>query len=184
MSHPATTSSVWLQRFLHLIPEGEVLDLASGAGRNCGVIRAAGHPVLALDRDPELLRQAAHSGAATLCHDLEAADAVWPFAPGRFSGIAVLNYLHRPLFAPILSSLAPAGVLIIETFAQGNEKYGKPSNPNFLLAPGELLSLVNLLPIENLQVVAYEAGYVREPKPAVIQRICIRRYPMSHGEIH
>ena len=165
--------SAWLKRFVHLIAPGEVLDLASGAGRNCSVLRNAGHAVLALDRDPALLERAAGAGAAILCHDLEADAAVWPFEANRFSGIVVCNYLFRPLFPHILASLAPGGVLIMETFGQGNEQFGKPSNPLFLLAPQELLHLGRHAPNQPLQVVAYEAGYVASPKPAIIQRVCL-----------
>ena len=168
-------ASHWLKRYIHLIPKGEVLDLASGAGRNCPAILANGNQVLALDRDPVLLAKAAKLGAATLCHDLEAKDSVWPFAGQRFSGIVICNYLYRPLFPHILASLAPEGVLIIETFAQGNERFGKPTNPDFLLAPNELLGLLVLVPNQTFNVIAYEGGFVDQPKQAVVQRICIKK---------
>ena len=167
--------SAWLQRFAPLIPAGEVLDLASGAGRNCPVLIQAGHPVLALDRDPELLALAARTGAHTLCHDLEADNAIWPFAPARFAGIVICNYLHRPLFPDILASLAPDGILIVETFGQGNERFGKPSNPRFLLAPQELLGLSRYAGGAALSVVGFESGYVESPKPAIIERVCLRK---------
>ncbi|PRC90689.1 class I SAM-dependent methyltransferase [Solimicrobium silvestre] len=175
--------SLWLNRFIHLIPPGEVLDLASGAGRNCPALLAAGNSVLALDRDPHSLAQAAELGAATLCHDLEQPSSVWPFEVDRFAGIVVCNYLHRPLFPFILSSLAPQGVLIIETFAQGNAQFGKPSNPEFLLAPDELLGLVTLMPNQPLHVVAYECGYVDQPKPALVQRICIKKSALADAHL-
>ena len=168
-------ASHWLKRYIHLIPKGEVLDLASGAGRNCPAILANGNQVLALDRDPVLLAQAAKLGVATLCHDLEAKDSVWPFEAQRFAGIVICNYLYRPLFPHILASLAPEGVLIIETFAQGNERFGKPSNPDFLLAPNELLGLLVLAPNQTFNVIAYEGGFVDQPKPALVQRICIKK---------
>jgi len=177
------TPSAWLQRFVHLIPPGEVLDLACGAGRNCGVLLHAGHPVLALDRDPALLAEAALSGARTLCHDLEADDALWPFADARFSGIVVCNYLHRPLFPALLASLAPDGILIVETFGQGNEQYGRPSNPRFLLAPQELLELSRHARAERFTTVAYESGYVESPRPAIIQRVCIRKSALNNAPI-
>ena len=175
--------SAWLKRFVALIPGGEVLDLASGAGRNCAVLLAAGHAVVALDRDQTLLQQAAQLGATTLCHDLEAQAAVWPFAPGRFSGIVVCNYLHRPLFPDILAGLAPGGVLIMETFGQGNEQFGKPSNPLFLLKPAELLNLNQYAPNQPLRVVAYECGYVASPKPAIVQRVCLIRGENNHPDL-
>ena len=92
----------------------------------------------------------------------------WPYAGKRFSGIVVVNYLHRPLFPLLLAALAEGGVLIYETFAVGNERYGRPSNPAFLLRPGELLEAVR----DQLEVIAYEALDVPDPKPAVLQRIC------------
>jgi len=174
--------SAWLQRHVHLIPEGEVLDLASGAGRNCALLLAAGHAVLALDRDPNLLAEAARLGAATLCHDLEAEGAVWPFAAQRFAGIVICNYLHRPLFPQVLHSLAEGGVLIIDTFGQGNEHYGRPRNPQFLLAPDELLGLGQYAPQSQLYVQDYESGYVDVPVPAIIQRVCLTKN--AAGQIH
>jgi hypothetical protein len=129
--------------------------------------------VLAVDRDPAALTRASGPGIVTLPADLEApADTGTPspFEPGRFAGIVVTNYLHRPLFPHILASLSAGGVLIYETFARGNARFGKPSNPDFLLAPGELLQLVQGQPL--WRVIAYEDGYVSTPKPAMVQRIC------------
>ena len=114
---------------------------------------------------------------ATLQFDLEAADASnhpdWPLKLAQWSGIIVTNYLHRPLMDTLLQSLAPGGVLIYETFAAGNGQFGKPSNPDFLLAPAELLGIVGR--DRGLRVIAYEDGYISEPKPAMIQRICACR---------
>lgn len=179
--------SAWLKRHVHLIPPGEVLDLASGAGRNCAVLLEAGHAVLALDRDPELLASATQPGVTTLCHDLETEPPLWPFAERRFAAIVICNYLHRPLFPHVLGSLAEGGVLIIETFGQGNELYGRPKNPLFLLAPEELLGLGHYAPDDVLRVVAYEAGYIDSPAPAVIQRVCLIKgavHPAPLQEIH
>jgi len=163
--------SAWVQRFAALIPPGEVLDLACGSGRHSRLLAAVGHPVLAVDRDAESLAQAAGTGIVTLRHDLEAADeaARWPFAAARFAGVVVTNYLFRPLLNAIVESLAPHGVLIYETFAEGNAQFGKPSNPDFLLAHGELLALAQT---RGLHVLAYEDGYVETPKPAMLQRLC------------
>ena len=161
--------SAWVARFVALIPTGEVLDLASGAGRHSRLVAAFGPPVLAVDRSAESLALAAGVGIKTLQCDLESGNA-WPFAPDRFAGIVVTNYLHRPLFDPMIASLAQGGILIYETFAQGNEQFGKPSNPAFLLAPGELLEIARR---HALRVLAFEDGYVAEPKPAMVQRICL-----------
>ena len=161
--------SPWVRRFAPLVPAGEVLDLACGGGRHARLFAALGHPVLAVDRDPQALLAAAGPGIATLEHDLEREGAAWPFETGRFAGIVVTNYLHRPLLAELVASLAPGGVLIYETFALGNEAYGKPSNPAFLLRSGELLDMAAG---GGLRVLAYEDGVVTEPKPARVQRLC------------
>jgi SAM-dependent methyltransferase len=163
--------SAWVQRFAALIPSGEVLDVACGSGRHSRLLAALDHPVLAVDRSAESLALAAGEGIATLQHDLEVADegARWPFAAERFAGVVVTNYLFRPLLNAIVASLAPNGVLIYETFAAGNAQFGKPSNPDFLLAHGELLALAQQ---HALHVLAYEDGYSETPKPAMVQRLC------------
>jgi hypothetical protein len=150
-----------------------VLDLACGAGRHSRLLGSLGHAVLALDRDADLLNRLADQQITTIQFNLEIASASgkpdWPFGSHRFTGIVVTNYLYRPLFPCITASLAPNGILIYETFAEGNEQFGKPTNPDFLLAQGELLTIA----AENsLQVIAYENGYVDFPKPALVQRIC------------
>jgi SAM-dependent methyltransferase len=161
--------SAWVARFASLIPPGEALDLACGSGRHARLLAARGLQVTALDRDAGALAAASGQGVDTVVHDLEAPGSRWPFAPGRFQGIVVTNYLHRPLFGAIVASLAPDGILIYETFAQGNEVFGKPSNPDFLLAPGELLDVAMRA---GLRVLAYEDGVVSMPKPARVQRLC------------
>ncbi len=166
------TLSPWVQRWAPLIPGGEVLDLACGGGRHARHLATLGHEVLALDRDPEALARAAGPGIVTAQFDLEEADAAWPYAAGRFAGIVVTNYLHRPLVAGIVRSLAPDGVLLYETFAAGNAQFGKPSNPAFLLEPGEMLGWAAQ---HGLRVVAFEEGRVDAPKPAMVQRLCAVR---------
>jgi SAM-dependent methyltransferase len=164
--------SPWVARWAGLVPGGEVLDLACGGGRHARHLATLGHPVLALDRDPAALALAAGEGIVTLQCDLEDGVTSWPFAPGRFAGIVVTNYLHRPLFGQLAASLAPDGLLIYETFSVGNEAFGKPSNPDFLLAPGELLALAGA---HGLRVIAYEDGYSAAPKAAMVQRLCACR---------
>ena len=161
--------SPWVQRWAGIVPAGEVLDLACGGGRHARHFAALGHPVLALDRDADALEDAAGQGITTCQFDLESGIAPWPFASQGFAGIVVTNYLHRPLFGQLADSLADDGVLIYETFAQGNELLGKPSNPDFLLAEGELLSFAVA---HGLRVLAFEQGYTEEPKPAMVQRLC------------
>jgi SAM-dependent methyltransferase len=161
--------SYWVRCHAPLIPQGEVLDLACGGGRHARALAALGHPVLALDVDPLALAKAAGPGITTLQLDLEQEGVLWPFDAGRFAGIVVTNYLHRPLMPDLLASLAPGGVLIYETFAIGNELFGKPSNPAFLLQPGELLDLAGA---NGLRIVAFEEGVVQRPKASMVQRLC------------
>lgn len=169
--------SPWVARFAPLMPPGETLDLACGSGRHARLLSSLGHPVLAVDRNAEVLARVKGAGISTLQIDLEDAggqQAPWPFEDGRFAGIVVTNYLHRPLFQGIFDSLVPGGVLVYETFAAGNERLGKPSNPRFLLQPGELLDLVRNAG-HPLWVIAFEDGYVDLPRPAMVQRICVRK---------
>jgi SAM-dependent methyltransferase len=162
--------SAWVARFAALIPAGEVLDVACGGGRHARLLACLGYRVTAVDRDPTALQRAAGPGITAMQADLESGPegVAWPFEVNRFAGIVVTNYLHRPLFPYLMNSLIPGGVLIYETFAQGNEHFGRPSNPAFLLAAGELLVRVGA----NMRVIAYEDGYAVVPKPAMVQRIC------------
>jgi SAM-dependent methyltransferase len=162
------SASPWVRRFASLIrPGGSVLDLACGRGRHARWLKERGFGVTATDRNGALLEAlAAAVGVETVCADLEARP--WPF-PGRlFDAVVVTNYLHRPLFPHLRAALAEDGVLIYETFAEGNAAFGRPSNPAFLLTPGELLRETG-----TLQVVAFEQGVVS--LPAVVQRICALR---------
>ena len=161
------TPSDWVQRWAPLVPAGgSVLDVACGGGRHALLFAASGHPVDAVDRDPAVIAAlAGQSGISALCADIEMGS--WPYAGRQFAAVVVTNYLHRPLFPALLAALAPGGVLIYETFAQGNEAYGRPANPDFLLQRGELLRAVGAA-----RVVAYEDLYVEQPKPAMVQRIC------------
>ncbi len=169
--------SRWVMRFAPLMPAGEVLDLACGGGRHSRLLASLGHAVLAVDRDATAVAASSGEGITACQFDLEHEGADqepgWPLQPLRYAGIVVTNYLHRPLMPALLSSLAPGGVLVYETFATGNGQFGKPSNPAFLLAPGELLQMTMAVP--GLRVLAYEDGYVADPAPAMVQRICCRR---------
>jgi SAM-dependent methyltransferase len=171
-----TAPSPWIVRWCELIPpRSRILDLACGAGRHAVLLAQRGHTVVAVDRDVAsvgtLVSTLARSSAPALrievqCRDLEAQP--WPYAAGEFDAIVVTNYLYRPLFAPMLAALKPGGILLYETFARGNERFGKPSNPDFLLEPGELLRRVQSV----LRVIAYEDVYVDQPKSALVQRLC------------
>jgi SAM-dependent methyltransferase len=158
--------SEWITRWAPLIRAGaRVLDVAAGRGRHARWLAARGHAVDAVDRDSEALgTMAGLAGITPYCTDIEAGS--WSFDNGAYGGVVVANYLHRPLFPDLLAALGPRGVLIYETFAVGNERYGRPSNPAFLLRPGELLDAVR----GHLRVVAYED--VEVPGTALVQRIC------------
>ncbi len=172
MSHAALPPSPWVLRWAHLVaPGGELLDLACGPGRHARWFAARGHPVSALDRDREALAALdGVAGVSAVCADLEHGSP-WPFARRRFAGIVVANYLYRPLFRHLIAALAPAGVLIYETFMAGNERFGKPSNPDFLLAPGELVAAFG----RELTIAAFEQGRTERPRAAMIQRLCAVR---------
>lgn len=143
------------------------MDLACGSGRHAYYLAEAGFIVTAIDRDMSQFKSSQLPLIATLELDLELD--TWPLKDQLFDGIVVTNYLYRPHLDQLPKMLANGGVLIYETFAQGNEAFGKPSNPNFLLKTGELL---NLAQRHGLKVVAYEDLYQDDPKPAMIQRIC------------
>jgi SAM-dependent methyltransferase len=159
-------------RFAPLIrPGGAVLDLACGGGRHARFLASRGHPVTAVDRDGAALGPLAHVARVTpIQADLEAGP--WPLDGRRFDAVVVTSYLHRPLFPAIEAALAEGGLLLYETFMRGNERHGRPSNPDFLLAPGELLAA-----FPGLAVVAFEQGEVAAPRAAVVQRLCAVRGP-------
>jgi SAM-dependent methyltransferase len=165
--HGLSSPSPWIVRFAPLVKAGaRVLDVASGAGRHARLFADRGCKVDAVDRDQQAL--AGLTGVAniqTIAADIEGS--AWPFASGSYDAIVVTNYLHRPLFEKLIASLNESGVLLYETFMLGNEQYGRPSRPEFLLRPGELLELVT----GKLEVVAFEQGLVEHPKPAVVQRL-------------
>ena len=161
--HGSSQASEWVQRWSHLVPPGgRVLDVACGAGRHARWFAARGHPLTLVDRNAEALSALTGLGEV-VCADIEGGP--WPFEGRVFDAVVVTHYLWRPLMPTLLASLAPGGVLIYETFAQGHETVGKPSRPDFLLRSGELLR--HCAP---LRVVAYEDGFL--PQPArFVQRV-------------
>ncbi|MFZ6674026.1 class I SAM-dependent methyltransferase [Undibacterium sp. Xuan67W] len=176
--HAGSDASVWVRRFASLIPKnaGPVLDLACGGGRHTQLMLAAGYEVWSVDREAPLLSPLAKLGVRTFLLDLEADATVWPFQRHQFAGVIVTNYLHRRLFSHLKMALAEGGILIYETFADGNASFGRPRNPDFLLRPGELLQQFgsDISSGQQNQVIAYEHGYVEHPHPAIVQRICVR----------
>jgi SAM-dependent methyltransferase len=161
--HSTPVASAWVQRWSHLVPAGaSVLDVACGSGRHLRWFAQRGARVTGVDRDAAAVASLAEI-AEIVVADIEAGP--WPFAARRFDAVVVTNYLWRARLPDMIASVAPGGVLIYETFAAGNETVGKPSNPDFLLRPGELLQLA-----AGLRVVAFEDGF--EPAPArFVQRI-------------
>lgn len=156
VAHPAgAPPSAWVQRFAALLPaDARVLDVACGSGRHLRWLTAQGCRVTGVDRDADALTQLATRlpGAELLHADLEGAP--WPLPGRQFDGVVVTNYLHRPLFPHLLGALADGGVLIVETFAHGQQTIGRPSRADFLLQPGELWQLC-----QGLRVVAFEDGF-------------------------
>jgi SAM-dependent methyltransferase len=173
--HGTEDVSPWVRRWSHLVPAGgAVLDVACGYGRHMRWFAARGHPVTGVDRLAEAISSVAELGEAVLA-DIE--NGPWPFAGRTFDGVVVTNYLWRPLLPAIVQSVAPGGVLIYETFAAGNETVGKPSRPDFLLQPGELLRACR-----ELRVVAYEDGFLDEPARFIQRIAAVRPCPQALGE--
>jgi len=144
-----------------------VLDVACGNGRHTRFFLARGHDVVAVDIDLSKVADLETSPQMKLIEaDIEGG--LWPLSSARFDAVVVTNYLHRPLLDRLVEAVAPEGLLIYETYALGNERWGRPSNPAFLLRPGELLEVVR----GRLRVVAYEDVVVTKPRTAAIQRIC------------
>ncbi len=167
--HPALAApSPWVQRFAPLLaPGAQVLDYACGGGRHARWLAERGMQVTAVDRDAAALaRLQGVAGVTVRALELEGAD--WPLEGECYDAVVVCNYLHRPRLDALLALVKPGGVLIYETFMVGNARFGKPSNPAFLLQPGELVERLR----GGWTLVAFEQGEVAAPRPAVIQRIC------------
>jgi SAM-dependent methyltransferase len=170
-AHGSTTPSAWVARFAPLVPPGRILDVAAGTGRHSRFFQGRSHAVTAVDRNiAELTLDPDGPAADVVQHDLEGG-APWPFPGASFAAVVVTNYLHRPLFPHLLLSVQAGGLLLYETFAVGNEAFGRPRHPDHLLRTGELLEVVR----GTLEVIAYEHLTIDGPQPAVVQRIAARR---------
>ncbi|AVS76304.1 class I SAM-dependent methyltransferase [Paracidovorax cattleyae] len=162
--------SAWVVRWAHLLPpRGHVLDVACGSGRHLRWLHARGHAVTGVDRSAEAIAPLAPLGEMVHA-DIE--QGRWPFAGRRFDAVVVTNYLWRPLLPAIAASVAPGGVLLYETFAHGNGTVGRPSRPEFLLEPGELLGA-----FPGLRVIAYEDGFLPSPERFVQRLAAVREAP-------
>ena len=163
------TASPWITTWAGLAsPGAAVLDVAAGRGRHTSFFAGRGHPVTAIDRDVSGL--VAADGIEVVEADLEDGSP-WPLPNRTFGAVVVTNYLHRPLFPHLFAALQPGGILLYETFMAGNERFGRPSRPEFLLKDGELLELAR----GRCSVIAYEARMISEPAMAMVQRIAARR---------
>lgn len=180
--HGTSAPSAWVRRWSHLVPAGgTVLDVACGHGRHLRWFAQRGHPVTGVDRDPEAIAAIQGLGRAVQA-DIE--NGPWPFEGQRFAGVVVTNYLWRSLMPRLLDSVAEGGVLIYETFAIDHASVGKPSRPDFLLRPGELLTAAS-----GLRIVAYEDGFCAAPDRFVQRLAAVRetrsreaapaRYPLD-----
>jgi SAM-dependent methyltransferase len=175
----ATEPSAWVVRFASAVPaNARVLDIACGHGRHARWFARRDCHVTAVDVDPACTASlAAEPGVEFLEVDLESG--AWPFAGRQFDAVIVVHYLHRPLLPRLTEVLAPGGVLLYETFARGNEQFGRPRNPDFLLRPRELIEAFS-----ELRIVAFEDGYVASPHPAMIQRIAaVRLEPRASAPV-
>ncbi|OYV38207.1 MAG: SAM-dependent methyltransferase [Thiomonas sp. 20-64-5] len=172
----ALPPSPWIVRHAQLLRAGgSVLDVACGSGRHVRWLQQRGFSLFAVDRNAEALA-GLRDIAQVRVADLECG--LWPYAHQTFDAVIVTNYLWRPLLPHIVQAVAPGGVLLYETFALGQASLGKPSNPAFLLRPGELLDAVR----PALRVLAFEDGYVSAPQPAFVQRIAaVRERASAHA---
>ena len=170
--HRSRVPSPWITRHAGLIAAGSrVLDLACGGGRHTRYLQGRGFRVTAIDIDTSGLADLADDPLVEIVEmDLECPGAA-PLAGRRFDAVVVTDYLFRPLLVPLVDCLEPGGVFLYETFALGNERFGRPRNPDFLLQRGELLALAE----GRLTVIAYEHLAVPPPTPKIVQRLCAQK---------
>ncbi|WP_046111779.1 class I SAM-dependent methyltransferase [Aquincola tertiaricarbonis] len=170
MPHGSGEPSAWVRRWAPLVrPGGSVLDVACGSGRHLRYLAARGHALTGIDRDADALAPLQPLGSLIVA-DIEGG--AWPLPGERFDAVVVTHYLWRPLLPTLVASLAPGGVLIYETFTAGNETVGKPSRPDFLLRPGELLQAC-----AGLRTVAYEDGFIDAPARFLQRIVAVRPDP-------
>jgi SAM-dependent methyltransferase len=166
LAPPEPTIVAWSK---HLPAGGTVLDVAAGGGRHALWFANRGHLVTAVDRDTEALRERAGPNFRVITADVEKHE--WPLPQQRFDAVVVVNYLWRPLLPTLIQAVAVHGYLLYETFAIGNEQFGRPRNPDFLLQPDEL----RLAMPDSMDVIDHWQGEVGDPPTAVRQRLLARR---------
>lgn len=169
-AHGSEPPSNWVRRWSHLVPPGAtVLDVACGAGRHMRWFAGRGCRPCGVDRDAATVAPLVDVGEVVVA-DIESGP--WPFVGRTFDAVVVTNYLWRERLPQVVASVGVGGVLLYETFAAGNETVGKPSNPKFLLHPGELLRAV-----AGLRVVAFEDGFEPgfEPRSDVVRPCFVQR---------
>lgn len=183
--HGTEPPSEWVKCWSHLVkPQGRVLDVACGHGRHAHYFYQQNHPVTVVDRSQIAIESIALQ--AHFCEKVVAdiENSPWPFTGRQFDAIVVTNYLWRPLMPTLLASLAIGGVLIYETFTDGNETVGKPSRPDFLLRPGELLDIC-----KDLRIVAFEDGFIAGTgvqtaryvqRIAAVREVCVSQEPARY----
>ena len=186
--HGHGRASDWIERHLPgIVPGGVVLDIACGGGRHLRRALAFDHAVVGLDRDVSGLADLCHDPRVEIvAHDIEAEGGLdLPLGGRRFAGVIVTNYLFRPLLPRLADLVAADGMLLYETFARGQERFGKPSNPAFMLAPNELLASSV---IDGLVVVGFEQGEVPAEltvthHPKIVQRLAAvgPAHPWAHA---
>lgn len=178
MHDASLAPSAWVRRWAPLVaPGGTVLDLACGHGRHLRWLAAQGFRVTGVDRDAAALEplRALRPPAEIIVADLEDGTP-WPLGERRFDGIVVTNYLWRALLPHIERALTPGAVLLYETFAEGQQQYGRPNRPQFLLQPGELLGA-----FAGLRTVAYEDGLEMQPERRVQRLVAVAPRAAAHA---
>lgn len=173
--------SPWIVRWSHLLRGGcTVLDVGCGSGRHLKWFAQRGHAVTGVDKDIAQVEEGI-LGIQLVQADIESTS--WPLldqdVPRQFGAVVITNYLWRPLLPVVLQSIAPGGVLLYETFAVGNEQWGRPTRPDFLLREGELLQTC-----EGMYIVAYENGKLEQPARAVQRIAAVRKIPSNGSPGH
>jgi SAM-dependent methyltransferase len=160
-----STPASWLTANADRLPRtGDALDVACGSGRHALWLAERGLRTLAVDRNPDHVRavvdEARRRALPVRAEVMELEDGQTRLATSAYDVIVVVHYLHRPLFPALIGALRPGGVLVYETFTRAQAARGKPTNPAFLLEPGELLELVRPLEVLASREGDYEGRWI------------------------